>query len=210
MLLVMAFVPWPFEFEYPGIQVLAGEITLSPEGLNRYVTALQALFIVDGIFLIGWIIAWLGIAALVGTRARLLGSLTLVLGLAGAFFDFTENGIVWALVQGLRLNLSPQPGWLIAWQAIQHLSFWLPYAAAAVAALGLWSRKPLDRVVAVAGTLLVVLAAPGLYVPSLSLLASLWFLIWFACSSLLLWRRAAEWPAAGELKSTASNSVGGA
>ena len=124
--------------------------------------------------------------------------LTVAYSLTGAFFDFAENGIVWALVQGLHLDFSPQPGWLIAWQAIQHLSFWLPYAAAAVAALSLWSRKPLDRVVAVTGTLLVVLAAPGLYVPSLSLLASLWFLIWFACSSLLLWRRAAEWPPAGE------------
>lgn len=65
------------------------------------------------------------------------------------------------------------------------LMAFIPFIGAVFAACGLWSAKRLDQVTAIIGTLMVVVAAIGLYLPGLSILANLWFLCWFACISLL-------------------------
>ncbi len=81
---------------------------------------------------------------------------------------------------------------LLATIIIRNLSYLPPLAAAALAAMALWSKKPLDRVMTVIGTVFTLLAVPGLYVSTLYPLTFLWYLLWFSCAALLLWRRAAE------------------
>lgn len=192
MLVMIAFVVLPCRMSYPGVEALSGELTLSSGDLESYLHAMQTLFILDGIFLPGWIISWAGIAEIVSSRYRILGIMTLVFGLVGALLDIGENSIVWGGIQNLQEGRPLNGEWIITWKAVQHMSYWLPFIGAVFAAFGLWSVRTLDKIAAIIGSVLVIVAIFGLYWPGLSLLPNLWFLLWFACSGLLLWRHAAE------------------
>lgn len=190
LLLAMAFVALPLGMTYPGLPALTGQITLAPADLDAYLMGMRTLFTLDGLFLVGWLLAWLGLFVLVRTRSPLLGWLTLGFGLAGALFDFSENSFILGALTVLAAGQLPSTDWIAAWKAVQHLSYWLPYLGAVFAGLALWSRRRLDRVTALLGTLGVAIAAAGLYFPALALAANLWFLLWFVNAALLLARRA--------------------
>ena len=192
LLLAMAFVSLPAAMEYPGLAALTGQVSLSPGELDAYLVGMRLLFTLDGLFLTGWLIAWLGIATLVRSRSPLFGWLTLAFGLAGALFDFAENSLILGALQSLQATGTPFGDWVVAWKAVQHMSYWLPFLGAVFASLGLWSNRPLDRALMFIGTLGVAVAAVGLYFPALSLASNAWFLLWFTVSALLLWRRANE------------------
>jgi len=188
----MAFISLPAGMSYPGLEALTGALSLTAGEQTTYLSGMQVLYLLDGIFLLGWVIAWVGLAELVQARYRILGLLTLVIGLAGALCDFCENSIVWGVLQSGAWGGLSGSNWVIPWKAVQHMSYWLPFLGAVLAACGLWSEKALDRVTAFVGSLLVLGAALGLYFTQLSLLSNLWFLLWFACLASLLWRRSAE------------------
>jgi hypothetical protein len=197
MLVAIAVIVAPFGFADPTEEILAGHEGLSPTRFDQYIAVLPALYAIDSIFIVGWIVGWVGVAALVRTRNEWLGKVALVIGLIGPILDFTENEIAWALVDGYRQGISVPVGWFMGWRVIRQLSYLIPYAAATVVAVGLWSQKPLERMVTGVGTVLVAIAIVGVYVPALSLVAYLWWLVWFVCISVLLWRRAAELPEGG-------------
>jgi hypothetical protein len=192
LLIAMAFVSLPAGMSYPGLEALTGALTLTAEEQTAYLSSMQVLYLLDGIFLLGWAVAWVGLAELVSARNRIFGVLTLVFGLAGALCDFCENSIIWSVLQSGDWGVSSGGDWVIAWKAVQHMSYWLPFLGAVLAACGLWSEKALDRLTAAVGGLLVAGAAAGLYFSQLSLLSNLWFLFWFACLAWLLWRRSAQ------------------
>jgi hypothetical protein len=192
MLILMAFITLPLGMSYPGVEALTGDLTLSTSEMTSYLGGIQFLFVLDGIFLVGWLVSWVGLAELVRSRYPLFGILTLIFGLAGALFDFGENSIIWGVVQNLQAGRALGSDWVILWKAVQHLSYWLPFIGAVFAACGLWSAKTLDRATSIIGTVLVAVATIGLYLPGYSLLSNLWFLLWFACVALLLWRRSVE------------------
>jgi len=192
MLVLMAFIVLPAGMSYPGLEALTGKLVLSTSEKSAYLSGMQTLYILDGIFLTGWVVAWIGLAELVRSRWRLFGLLSLTFGLAGAMFDFSENSIIWGVLQSYQLGVLSGSAWVIPWKAVQHMSYWLPFIGAILAACGLWSEKNLDRVTVIVGSVFVAAAAIGLYLPGLSLLSNLWFLIWFACLAWLLWRRSAE------------------
>lgn len=184
-----------FGYIYLIEEILAKKIELPLTDLSRYTAIFQIYMTTDTVFVIGEMIAWVGLAALIQTRAHPLGRVVLVLGLLGASFDFVQNAIEWTLIRGQHLSVSPQPSWFIAWTVVSQLSYLLTYAAVVMAALSLWSKRPLDRVLCVIGGPLTVFAVVGLYVPDWYTLAFLWYLAFFLCVGILLWRRAAEWPA---------------
>jgi PAT family beta-lactamase induction signal transducer AmpG len=191
-LVAMAFISLPAGLYYPGVEVLTEAVALSASETEAYLNGIRALFALDGVFLTGWLLAWAGIAELARKRSPLFGLLTLIFGLAGALFDFGENSMIWGALENLRFGILPQPQWIAAWKAVQHLSYWLPFIAAVFASAALWGGRRLEKTVAFAGSVLILPSAAGLYVPEISLLPNLWFLIWFACAALLLWRSAAE------------------
>ncbi len=197
MLVALAVIVLPFGFADPTEEILMGQVEPSSPDFDRYIAVIPALYAIDSIFIIGWMIGWVGVAALLRTRNKMLGGVTLVVGLIGPILDFGENEIAWALIESYRRGVSVPAGWYLGWRVVRQLSYLIPYAAAVMAAVGLWSRKPLDRVMTGVGTALVAVAIVGLYVPALSLVAYLWWLLWFICISLLLWRRAAELPVDG-------------
>jgi hypothetical protein len=194
-----------FGFVYLSEEILAQKIELPLTDLSRYTVVFQVYMVIDTVFVIGEMIAWMGIAALVQTRAHSLGRVVLVLGLLGASLDFVQNAIDWSLIRGQHLSVLPQPSWFVVWTIVSQFSYLLTYTAAVMAALGLWGKKPLDRVLGVIGGPLIVFAVVGLYVPDWYVLAFLWFLAFFLCAGILLWRRAAEWPAGAWHRQEASH-----
>lgn len=192
LLLTMAFVSLPAGMFYPGLEALTGGLLLSPAEQSAYLTGMRLLFVLDGLFLAGWAMAWVGIGELVRARQPLLGWLTLLFGLAGALFDFSENSLILGALQTFQAGQLMSANWVIAWKAVQHLSYWLPFLAAALAAPALWQGKWPEKAAALTGSLLIVPAAFGLYFPDLILLSVLWFLVWFAFSALSLWQNTAQ------------------
>ena len=191
MLIIIGILILPTELDFPGQEIITGKLDPSSPGFDQYVTTFQLIQAFDCVFIIGWFISWVSVAALVRARIRLLGDVALFLGLIGGpFLDFVENEIIWAVLQALQLGISPSPDWFLAWKIAHRLSFWLPYTAGVMVAFGIWSEKPLDRAVSIAIVLFTVLGAAGMHIPSLRLLGSGWFIIWFVLSSVLLWRRA--------------------
>ncbi|MBN1429462.1 MAG: hypothetical protein JXB07_13900 [Anaerolineae bacterium] len=183
----IALLLWPFGWAVPGNDLLSGQPHLysgSPDILRIY-------FVIDSLLIMGWLAGWIGISMVIRARNAPMGTIALMLGLIGPLLDLAENGMVWMLLESPQ-GVSTPVGWYLAWQLIRHLSYLISYAAAVVVAMGLWSRKPLDRVMCGIGTAGVVLAITGIYVPAMALISDLWWPAWFACGSLLLWRRASE------------------
>jgi hypothetical protein len=192
MIILLGFISLPAGMSYPGLEALTGETILSASEHLSYVKEMQMLFILDGIFLMGWILSWVGLAELVRSRYRIFGILTLIFGLAGAIFDLSENAIIWGVIQNYIAGRISGTDWIILWKAVQQMSYWFPFIGAIFAACALWSVKKLDQATVFIGTIFVAGAVIGLYLPGYSLLSNLWFLCWFACLSLLLWRRSTE------------------
>lgn len=187
LLISMAFIFFPQGLEYPGLLVLTGKLALSAADKTAYSRALRTLFVVDSIFLLGWMVSWLGVARAVRERVPLLGILSLAAGLAGALLDFGENGIIWGVFQNFQAGQALGSDWVARWHLVRGLSYWLPFIGALLAAVGLWRGGWRERVTAIVGSVLVIPAVVGMYVPGLSLLPNLWFLLWFAACAVMLW-----------------------
>jgi len=188
LLIGMTFVPWPFDFAMPGDAAIAGEITLTASQAATFKSSVATLFAVDDMFLLGWIAAWIGLAALLRKEHKKISQLTLVIGLAGALLDFSENAIMWSLTQGIAAGTAPPTGWGIAWRVVRHLSYLLPYVAAVIAAIGLWSKGGFGRIAAIIALVAMVPAVVGLYIPALEIVSSVWYLVWFVLLAIHLWR----------------------
>ncbi|MBI9050820.1 MAG: hypothetical protein JEZ00_15475 [Anaerolineaceae bacterium] len=188
----MAFIAFPSGLEYPGLAALTGELPLNGAEQTLYLNAMRTLFILDGLFLLGWILSWVALGKLVHSRLPLFGLLTLIFGLAGALLDFSENSIIWGVIQNFASGAVQSNAWIVSWKAVQHLSYWLPFIGAVFAACALWSKNLLDKLTAITGTLLVIPAVMGLYLPAFAMFSNVWFLLWFAIVAVLLWRRSSE------------------
>jgi hypothetical protein len=190
----IAIVMLPLNWEVPGDKVLTGQLTPTSADFDQYLSITSICYVLDSVLIVGWIVSWVGIAILIQPRNKMVGNTTLVLGLIGAVLDLSENSLVWALLEGLQKGVpAPEGSWYyLTWMVIRQLSYLVTFAASAIAAMGLWSPKPLDRVMSGIGTLLALIALAGLFIPALSLLPNIWWMVWFGCGSLLLWRRAEE------------------
>lgn len=198
MLIVIVILPWPFTFSFPGEEIITGKRILDAFEWAHYLNLLKIYYMVDNIFVIGWIIGWIGLSVLIYTRVKIIGGIVLMFGLLGAFFDFTENEIFLSLLKNYQFNVSAYPFGLIVWNIIREWSYLLPFSGASIAAMGLWSNKFLDRMMSLIGTIYSVIALSGLYIKVLYPLTYIWFLLWFSGSACLLWRRAAKWPSNNE------------
>ncbi len=191
LIVCLAFTPWPFDFAMPGDPVIAGEIALSAPEAAAFKTSVGILFSIDDVFLLGWVIAWIGLAALLRKEHAEISKLTLVIGLAGALLDFSENAIMWSLTQGIAAGAAPAIGWGIGWRVVRHLSYLLPYVAAVIAMIGLWADGGFGRIAAIIALVALLPAIVGLYVPAIEIVSSVWYLVWFVLLAIHLWRESA-------------------
>lgn len=197
-LLGLAVPTWPIGLVDPIQAILSGQVTPAMPIFDRYFATIPACYIIDDVLIIGWIVGWVGVAALARERNRLLGNVVLALGMVGPILDFVENEIGWALL-GMCQQGTPAPtGWLIAWQAIRQVSFMVPYATMVLASPALWSRRLLDRVVVGIGTVGLLAPLTGAYIPDLWLVVLVWWLLWFVGLGLMLWQRVTDFPAIHE------------
>ncbi len=188
----ITFVPWPFDFPMPGDAAISGEVSLNLPEAATFADSVRVLFSIDGVFILCWIVAWIGLSVLVKSRHEMMGQLALVIGLIGPLLDFSENAIMWAITQGIAAGIDPPFGWATAWRVVRHLSYWIPYIAAVIAMVGLWRGKLLDRIICIISVVVMVPGIIGLYVPALELISSVWFLVWFILIAILLWRYSAQ------------------
>ncbi len=160
--------------------------------VDRHAASLKTAMAIDNLFVIGYSTALLGVAVLVRTRARLLGTVALVGALLGGLLDYVENALTVGLIQSHLLGATPQPAWLLTLHVVGQVKFLVAFAAVALLGMGLWSPRPLDRTMSVLALLFPVVGVPGLMVSALAPLTILWMLVLLVCATLLLWRRAAE------------------
>ncbi|MBN2006583.1 MAG: hypothetical protein JXA21_24740 [Anaerolineae bacterium] len=194
LLFVLAGMAMRFQYAFPGEDIFTGRVTPTAAEFARHVAGVQAYYAADALFIISDTIAWLGLAVLVRSRQPVLGNVVLGLSLAGGLLDFIENEMVLALLSIPQAKIAEHLGWYLAWRTVQRFSYMILFSAAAVAAVGLWSRKPLDRAVALIGTGLLAITIVAFYNPALYIASNVWWLVWIAGAGVLLWRRAAEWP----------------
>lgn len=174
------------------VDLVAGGKSPGTAELNRAMTYMRTQLAMDVIFIAAWIIGWIGLSLLVRTRNKVIGNVGLIVGLIAPLLDFTENEILWALLQNAPTNSVPQTGWFTAWQVVAQLSYLLTFIGAMIIAIGLWSKHWLDRSMTIIGTFCAALALVGIYIPAISLLPYIWYIVWFAGAALLLWRSAGE------------------
>lgn len=192
MLVGMAFIRLPAGLEYPGVSALSGAVALSPGDQTNFIYGIKAIFLLDSFFLVGWLVCWTVLSLVVLKHNRLFGVMTFALGISGALLDFGENSIILGVLLNLEVGQHPGGNWVIPWKAVQHMSYWLPYVGALFAAIGLMSSSKLDRISLLVATLLIPIAAAGLYYDQVSIVSSIWFLVWFTCVAVLLWQHSKE------------------
>ena len=178
----------PFDFADPVDEILAGQVDPATDIFRQYMTILPTYYAIDNVFIVGWVVGWVGVTVLVGKRNRVLGSIILVLGMAGPLLDFLENEISWTVISVYEPVARVPLDWYVGWRIIRQLSYIFPYCVAALVGISIWSERTLDRVTTGVGMIGVV-ALVGMYIPVLWVGSHLWWPIWFVTLSLLLWRR---------------------
>ncbi|MBN1882886.1 MAG: hypothetical protein JW885_11980 [Deltaproteobacteria bacterium] len=193
MLVVMAVFAvgfWPLEVEFPGMEILTGEVPMAPDKFIEFANLSALMLSLDSIFIIGVVLAWLGLGVLTRERAGKMGWLVVILGVTGAILDFCENQIGWSMVQvrlmGASAPVDAVP--IYAYFIISALSYLFPFTAAALAGVWLWGERIRERLLTLVGTVLMVPALFGLFVPSLSVASFMWFLVWFGVVGVVLFQ----------------------
>ena len=188
LLIVMAFIGFPGGLEYPGLSFLTGQINLSESEASGFFSALNMVFILDGVFLTGWIVSWIAVSKLAVNYDRISGAVILFLGAAGAILDFSENSLVFGMVQALKTGSAPGPFEVILWNAVRHLSYWFPFLGAVFMLIVFSVEKMFGWVIITVNAVLLLAAVLGLYIPSLFIASNAWFLILFLQLGFILWK----------------------
>jgi hypothetical protein len=179
-----------------GTDSLALRGTVTPDdfatAVDRHGLNLRAAMAVDNLFVIGYTLALLGIVSLVRSRTPLLGNVALGGVLLGALLDYTENSITLALIQSHMLGTTPKPGWLLILHIVGQIKYLVAFLAVAALGAGLWSSKPLDRIVSILAWLFPIVGVVSFVVPGVSPLVVLWMFILLVSGGVLLWRRASD------------------
>ncbi len=192
MFFSLAIIWWLFDFIDPIEAILTGQVVPGTDLFQRYLKILPLYFALDNILVLGWITGWVGIMLLVRKQNHFYGNIVSVLGIAGPILDFFENEISRALI-GVCVQSGQAPiDWVVGWRVIRELSFLIPYAAAALVGVGLWSSRTLDRVTTCIGTIGVVIAILGEYFFPVAAMA--WWPVWYINLGMLLWRRRMDFP----------------
>ena len=187
---VIAILAMTANFADPFDEILSGRIVPGADEFNNYISLLPALHIADNLLIFGWIAGWIGASILIGKRYRAFGKIILVLGLIGPLLDFLENEISWALVDIFARETGTPPDLYALWKIVRSVSYIVPYCAAILAGIGIWDKRPFDKIIACISSIGAVMAMPGIYIPGIWIISQAWWLIWFASLSIYIFRRA--------------------
>jgi len=184
LLLIMFLMPWSYSFEFPGLEVLTGQINLSPGEFIDYAKDLNRIQMADNFFLIAWAMAWVGFFIVVKRRNRWLGYLSLILGLSAVIFDFTEN---YYIASALVLT-STDKGWVSEWEVVLTLSYLLTFAGAMAGSLSFRKKSFTDISMNIGGVFFALIAAISFFIDGWYMVSAGWYLIWFVLLGAVLWK----------------------
>jgi hypothetical protein len=164
--------------------------------ISPYADTLQAVMALDNIFLIAYTGAFIGAAALVWGRARLLGVIGIGFSLLLALLDISENAVTVNIARAVETGVPVAVGEITLLGLLEQIK----YASASVAvvyfAIALLITQPASRaltwVVAVLFLLFPVVNAVIVVNPDAKTLLILWMLLMLLASAVLLWRSAQE------------------
>lgn len=156
---------------------------------DRYAGAIQAMMVVDNLFVVAYVTAFVGLAALVRPRAPLAATTGLGFALLTALLDFTENSLTLHLVQGYLKGLGIEPGHLVLLSIVGQVKFLSVYPAVALFASGLWEPRLLNRVMVVLSLIFPLIGVLAMVSAVAAALRVLWMIPLLVCGALLLWRQ---------------------
>ena len=188
LLVVMAFIVFPQGLEYPGLPFLTGKVSLSEAEASGFFHSLNIIFVLDGLFLTGWIVSWTAVSKLVISRDRLTGILVFLLGIGGAVLDFSENSLIYGIVRTFKTGNAPGGLVVTLWNAVRHMSYWFPYIGAAFLLFAFPVKRKAVLILLVFNGLLTLFAIIGLYIPGFFIISNAWFLFLFLQLGIILWK----------------------
>ncbi|MEO8603446.1 MAG: hypothetical protein ABI629_12790 [bacterium] len=176
----LALLPRP-PFALDHVRILSGTATLTAEQLEQYRHYLRLNLSVDGVFLLGQVMTWIGYAVV--TRSRVLAASIAIIGIGGAGLDLLENEIRWSVAARLADGAAtPAIGTL--WEVVVGLSFWASYVAALLAAVAIVPFGRAARLASAVGVFGIAAAAARYefdFLPSF-----LWLIAWHVVSAQFL------------------------
>lgn len=164
--------------------------------LSPYTDTLQAVIALDNIFLIAYTGAFIGAAALVWRRARLLGVIGLGFALLLALLDISENAVTVNIARAAETGVPISVAEITLLGLLEQIKYAIGTLAVAYFAIALLIAQPASRGltvgVAVLFLLFPVVNAITVVNPATKPLLILWMLLMLLASTVLLWRGAQE------------------
>lgn len=173
----IALLAWPVSVSNAAI--VSGVTRLNANDLSQYQAFWAKSFPIDFAFLVGSLLAWIGLAKLISADSRLLAAVVLALGGAAVIADLCENEMMWSVVLSDFSGSARQIGFL-EWDITRRLSYTVGYFAASIVAFFLFEAGKLERVIAICTIIATAIALPGLYgIESLKVATFTWYFVWF-------------------------------
>ena len=170
----------------------------SPEtyaaSLEPYTDTLQIVMALDNLFLIAYTGAFIGAAALVWGRARLLGIIGLGLALLLALLDISENAVTIQIARSVESSLPVSATEITLLGLLEQIKYATATLAVVYFAIAILIAQPASRFLTVGVSALFLLFplvnAVTVVNPAADILLILWMLLMLLGTSILLWRSA--------------------
>ncbi|MCJ7662331.1 MAG: hypothetical protein MUO67_24555 [Anaerolineales bacterium] len=160
--------------------------------LSPYADTLQVVMALDNIFLIAYTGAFIGAAALVWRRARLLGVIGLGFALLLALLDISENAVTVNIARAVETGVPVALGEITLLGLLEQIKYAAATLAVVYLAIALLIAQPASRgmtwVTAVVFLLFPVVNAVTVVNPGAKTLLIRWMLLMLLASAVLLWR----------------------
>lgn len=170
----------------------------SPEtyaaSLEPYTDTLQIVMALDNLLLIAYTGAFIGAAALVWGRARLLGIIGLGLALLLALLDISENAVTIQIARSVESSLPVSATEITLLGLLEQIKYATATLAVVYFAIAILIAQPASRGLTVGVSALFLLFplvnAVTVVNPAADILLILWMLLMLLGTSILLWRSA--------------------
>jgi len=160
--------------------------------LSPYADTLQVVMALDNIFLIAYTGAFIGAAALVWRRARLLGVIGLGFALLLALLDISENAVTVNIARAVETGVPVALGEITLLGLLEQIKYAAATLAVAYLAIALLIAQPASRgltwLTGVVFLLFPVVNAVTVVNPGAKTLLILWMLLMLLASAVLLWK----------------------
>lgn len=144
---------------------------------------------VDTLFITAEIPVWLGLFFLLREKNRVNSYIVLVCGLSGAFLDYVQNVVEFTVIRRAGPGAVFSPVLSTVWHAVTIPSYMLAFAAGIVLILSFLNRNAKTIVITASALVFTAGAIAGVFADALYPVSFLWYVIFFAVSGIVLFKR---------------------